>query len=474
MIWLIQLCAALLVLASASAVEAEPVTVVERAAILSALRAGAEPTPALSGPMTSDDLEAALLAHARVETGRIARPRTVNDLWAIAPTPRDLAGEWAAARAGGTVAEWIASLSVADPRYHGLVAARRDYAARVAAGGWASLASVEVLRPGDLGPQVEALRARLAAEGLAAQHPEASPDDLSVSDPPDMYGEALVAAVRRFQALRGLEADGVVGPATYAALNASAQSRLAQIDANLERWRWLPRPLPATRIEADVGAARAALFVDGVRVLDMRIIVGAPATKTPMFASQIETVVFNPPWNVPASIANGEILPRAARDPGYLARNNFTYRDGRLQQRPGPTNSLGQVKFDMPSPFGVYLHDTPGRSAFQRPVRTLSHGCMRLEKPRELATLLLASQGWTRDMVEAAIAQGQTRRVDLAVQVPVLVIYSTALVDAAGLHLLADPYGWDAQVTAALQSQVLGRLDRDMAPPQSECASQAD
>ena len=112
----------------------------------------------------------------------------------------------------------------------------------------------------------------------------------------------------------------------------------------------------------------------------------------PIFASQIETVVFNPPWNVPASIANGEILPRAARDPGYLARNNFTYRDGRLQQQPGPTNSLGQVKFDMPSPFGVYLHDTPGRAAFARPVRTLSHGCMRLEKPRELATLLLASE----------------------------------------------------------------------------------
>ncbi|OYW91119.1 MAG: hypothetical protein B7Z13_13365 [Caulobacterales bacterium 32-67-6] len=272
---------------------------------------------------------------------------------------------------------------------------------------------------------------------------------------PIVFDTALQDVVRRYQRRRGLEPDGVVGPATLAALNVSAEARLAQIDANLERWRWLPRPLPATRIEADVGAARAALFVDDVRVLDMRIIVGAPATKTPIFASQIETVVFNPPWNVPASIANGEILPRAARDPGYLARNNFTYRNGRLQQQPGPTNSLGQVKFDMPSPFGVYLHDTPGRAAFARPVRTLSHGCMRLEKPRELATLLLASQGWSREMVDQAIAEGQTQRVDLAARVPVLVTYSTAFVDGDGLHLLPDPYGWDAQLTAALQSQVL-------------------
>lgn len=466
MIWLIRLCVIALVLVSSHVVAAEPLTAGERAAILSALtRAGAPPPDAST--LASEDLEARLLAHARQEAGLIRQPTRLNALWSLVPPARDLVAEWTAARARGVGASWIAGLSPADARYHRLVAARQAYSAWVEAGGWPQLVAGTVLRPGDVGPEVEALRARLAAEGF-----EVPATTASVPFDPELFDPGLEAAVRSFQTLRGLEVDGVVGPATFAALNIDAEARLAQIDANLERWRWLPRPLPATRIEADVGAARAALFIDGVQVLEMRIIVGAPATKTPMFASRIETVVFNPPWNVPASITNGELLPRAARDPGYLARNNFTYQDGRLQQRPGPGNALGQLKFDMDSPFGVYLHDTPGRAAFERSSRTLSHGCMRLEKPRELAALLLARQGWTRKSLDEVIAQGQTRRVDLAAPVPVFVIYRTALADAAGLRLLPDPYGWDAQLTAALQSQAFAQAGRDMAPPQTECESQ--
>lgn len=456
-----RLAASLFLLLASPAAGAEPLTQAEARQVIEARQNSPEPVLAPATDMNPDQLWVLLMAHARRETGQTLRPSSLNALWALTPEPRNLAAEWDAARAGGKVADWLAALSPADPRYHRLMLARRDYAERVEAGGWPTLATAAVLRPGDSSPAITALRDRLALEGFLAPQTET----------PEAYDEGLAQVVLRFQGLRGLEQDAVVGPATLAALNVSAAVRLAQIDANLERWRWLPRPLPPTRIEADAGAARASLFIDGVSALDMRIIVGAPATKTPMFASAIETVVLNPPWNVPSSIAGAEILPRAARDRGYLARNNFTYQEGRLQQRPGPTNALGQVKFDMPSPFGVYLHDTPSRALFARRTRTLSHGCVRLEQPRELAALLLAGQGWTREMVDDVIAQGLTRRVPLTAPMPVLVIYSTAFVDEEGLHLLADPYGWDAQSLAALNSQSLAQLDRDMASPESECAS---
>jgi L,D-transpeptidase YcbB len=166
-------------------------------------------------------------------------------------------------------------------------------------------------------------------------------------------------------------------------------------------------------------------------------------------------VVINPPWNVPASIANAEILPRAARDPGYLTRNGFRYVDGRLQQRPGAANALGRLKFDLQSPYGVYLHDTPSKSAFARPTRTLSHGCMRLEQPQALAAWLLARQGWTPSRLEAAIGQGATQRIALQTPPPLLVVYRTAFGDRTGARLWPDPYGWDTALGAALgHSQV--------------------
>ena len=304
------------------------------------------------------------------------------------------------------------------------------------------------LQPETAGAGAAALRERLSAEGFAVE-----------AEAADIYDAALVAVVRTFQGLHGLEPDGIVGPATLAALNVSAQARLAQIDLNLERWRWSPRPPSPDRLEVDVGAATATLFQAGAPVLSMRVVVGDTAHPTPMFASQLEAVVLNPPWNVPASIASGELLPRAARDPGYLARHNYVFLGGRLQQRPGPDNALGQVKFDLPTPFGVYLHDTPGRAAFSRPVRTLSHGCMRLEKPRELAERLLAAQGWDRAALDAAIATGETQRIALAAPMPLVVTYRTAFVDEAGLHLLPDPYGWDARLARALAARpvVLGQ-----------------
>jgi murein L,D-transpeptidase YcbB/YkuD len=287
------------------------------------------------------------------------------------------------------------------------------------------------------------LRERLASEGYSSP----------TSATPDLFDAGLQAALANFQRHHALTDDGALAAATRAALNISAATRAEQIEANLERWRWLPHRLPPERIEVDVAGQTVRFLQADCETLSMKAVVGDPKHRTPMFASQVEAVTFNPPWNVPASIATAEILPKAAKDPGYLAANDFVFVEGRLQQKAGPKSALGQIKFELPSPFGVYLHDTPSKSAFARIRRDLSHGCMRLEKPSALAALLLAPQGWTPETIAAAIAAGRTQTVRLKTPTALYVLYWTARVDPAGLVAFSpDIYGWDQKLTEALDA----------------------
>lgn len=270
---------------------------------------------------------------------------------------------------------------------------------------------------------------------------------------PQVFEAPLVEALTAFQRRHGLQPDGVLGPTSRAALAVPAAARAAQLEANLERWRWLPRPLPSDRIEVDIGSQTAVVVLAGDPVLDMRVIVGDSRHHTPMFASQLDAVVFNPPWNVPASIASAEIAPRVARDPGYLARNRMVRTENGFRQAPGPGNALGRLKFDLVSPFGVYLHDTSARSLFALPARTLSHGCVRLERPNDLAVLLLTRQGWAPEDVQAAIDKGATRRITLDRPLPLFVVYWTATTgDDGWVRFADDPYGWDRKLLAALDA----------------------
>jgi murein L,D-transpeptidase YcbB/YkuD len=310
---------------------------------------------------------------------------------------------------------------------------------------------------GARGPAVRALRTRLAAEGY----------DAPAGHDPQVFDARLAAALADFQAHHGLAAGGSLNADTRAALDVPAADRLDQIEANLERWRWLPRQLPADRVEVDIAAATARLIQDGAETLAMKTVVGDPKHHTPSFASHLDSVVFNPPWNVPASIAQKEILPKAAKDPGYLAREDFVWVEGRLQQRAGPKSALGKVKFDLPSDFGVYLHDTPARSGFARRVRALSHGCMRLEKPRELAAALLAPQGWTPERVDSAIDGGKTATFRIAAKTPLFVLYWTAVADADGrVDFRPDVYGWDQELADALAER--RRAEAAKHPDQAE------
>lgn len=422
-------------------------TTEERRLIVATLLAADNP-PAGVEALDDPALAAALEWHAATQLGLRVRPSLIDRTWTIEPPRRDVAAELAAARKDGRLTQWLAALAPAHPGYQALRAERARYRSIIEAGGWLKMPFGLSLKEGDEGDRVEALRARLQAEGYV----------LAPSATPTLFDADLAEALRLFQRRHDLEEDGTLGAETRRALDVPAAERLAQLDANLERWRWLPRALPADRLDLDVAAAEAVRYAAGQPALTMRVIVGSPKHKTPMFVSYLDAVVFNPPWNVPASIARNEILPKAARDPGYLARNGYSRTPNGLQQRPGPGNALGFVKFDLPSPFGVYLHDTPGRSSFARRVRTLSHGCMRLEKPRELAEDLLAPQGWTRADIDRAIDTGATRRIELDRTLPLFVAYYTASVDADGRAVFRpDPYGWDARLLAALAAAERGR-----------------
>jgi len=429
-------------LASGAGPAAPPLTPAERGAIIDALRANCDPSSGEAIKFADSGLLEAVSEAAEAELAQRVRPSDVDRAWAYDPPRHDIAAELAAAREAGRLGAWLKSLSPSDPRYRALIAARCRYQAMTWSGGWRPLPAGLRVSLGEQRPDVKLLRQRLAAEGYLPRQATASVT----------FDESVQRGLRSFQQRHGLAANGLVDGKTLAALNVSAETRLQQIEVNLERWRWLARPLLANRAEVDVAAAQMTLYRDGVPALTMRAIVGDPRHHTPLFtAPRLQAVVFNPPWNVPDSIARAEILPKAAKNPGYLARENMTFVDGRLQQRPGPKNALGQLKIDFPSPFGVYLHDTPAKSLFGRAVRALSHGCMRLEKPRELAAALLANQGWTAERIDAAIAQGATQRVELKGAPPLFVIYTTAEADASGaVTFRPDPYGWDDRLRAAL------------------------
>lgn len=410
----------------------------ERAVVVQALKG----TPEAAVADTSDlALWSALIAYAERETGQRLRAKELDRTWALQGPARNLDKELRAAHEEGRLAAAIASLPPQSPRFRALLAERARYARIVAAGGWAPMPSGAVLRPDAQDPRLPALRDRLIAEGYL-------PTSALTAT---RYDTRLQAAVVDFQRRHGLVDDGKISTETLAALNMTAERRLAQIDANLERWRWQPAVLPGDRIEVDIGRAQAMLVQGDLTTLQMRIIVGDLKHKTPLFASRLEAVIFNPPWRVPDSIAKAELLPKAARNPGYLAANDFVFDNGRLVQKPGPKNALGQIKFDLPSPFGVYLHDTPAKSLFARRMRALSHGCMRLEKPKELAVQLLAGQGWTPEQIDAAIAAKATKQVNLVKPIPLFVNYFTAFTDARGLvNFVPDSYGWDDDLIAAM------------------------
>ena len=230
---------------------------------------------------------------------------------------------------------------------------------------------------------------------------------------------------------------------------AEALRRARQIAINLERLRWLPRQMPPDRLVVDTTIAQLQLFRDDTPVFTTRVVVGEVDKQTPELQSVVSDVLFNPPWNIPPSIIRKEILPRLAGNRGYLAAHHMRWRGPMaIQQEAGPYSALGRLKFEMNDRFDVYLHDTPEKWRFQAADRMMSHGCVRVESPRELASLLL---GWSAEAIDKAIDTDRTHSRRLPKPVPVFIIYRTAVVESDGaIAFRGDPYDRDGAVWAAL------------------------
>ncbi|MEM7567233.1 MAG: L,D-transpeptidase family protein, partial [Pseudomonadota bacterium] len=318
------------------------------------------------------------------------------------------------------------------------------------------------LRRGIADPRVTLLRERL---GVLEQGDS--------NDTEAVFDETLESAVRAFQAENGLLADGIVGPRTLAALNGSAGARRESIIANMERWRWLPRDLGTRYVHVNIPEYRVWMMEpDGDAGYEAsytgRVVVGKPKNATPIFSDEIEHVVTNPYWNVPYSIASGEMLPKLKRDPGYYAKRGYdtisasgkivnpynvnwnaisARRLGyRFRQRPGRNNALGNVKFLFPNDHAVYLHDTNARSLFSRSQRAFSHGCVRLHEPFVFAEALLASEPkFSAGSLKRSLG-GKERWFNTTDHIPVHITYFTVVADESGeLDFAGDIYGIDRQ-----------------------------
>jgi len=304
------------------------------------------------------------------------------------------------------------------------------------------------------------------------------PADAVVSADATVYQGALVEAIKNFQRRHGREPDGRIGAQALADLNVPLSVRVRQMQLVLERWRWLPLSYNASPIVANIPEFRLRAYDENFKVaVTMNVVVGkAYGHDTPIFVDRMEYLVFRPYWSVPYSIARAEFFSRIARDPEYLAKKGFEVVDSRQQvvasgtvssdvleqlragklfirQKPGPKNSLGLVKFIFPNNFNIYMHDTPEQEFFSRSRRDFSHGCIRLERPADLAAFVLRNNpGWDMDRVHAAMKGDSTQQVNLARPIPVLILYGTVIVPEDGLvHFYDDIYGHDAALDQVLQ-----------------------
>ncbi|CAM3680321.1 L,D-transpeptidase [Xenorhabdus thuongxuanensis] len=370
-----------------------------------------------------------------------------------------------------SIFSYITSLSPNHPMYENM---RKEILAQLAdQQPWAEFSFQGALRPGQSSESVIALRKILSRSGIL--------DLSSAKSDNKVYGKELTEAVKRFQALHGLSADGVIGKSTKVWLNTTPQTRARIMALNIQRLRIIPGNIP-TGILVNIPNYSLFYYLDGKEALSSKVVVGRPSRKTPIMSSELNNVVINPPWNVPTSMTRKDIAPRAMRDPGYfrtrgytvfsswsndakvidpssinwsvITPSNFPYR---IKQAPGPTNSLGRFKFNMPNSEAIYLHDTPNQASFGREMRAVSSGCVRVNKAPELANMLLGDAGWDKTKVNSSLKTWSTKYVNIPQKIPVFLYYQTAWVDEGGKPQYRDDI-YDYDVKARQHSESFSKI----------------
>jgi len=396
--------------------------------------------------------------------GRI-NPLLVNKTWTITPKRINEAEMLMKLASADDPMAIFTELEPKHPEFHRLKAAlaKFDEHANI---DQVSIPEGKTLKPGMTDERVPLLRQRL---GVA--EPDV-PETAGAEAAPDLtYDAELVAAVKTFQESLDLTADGIAGPATIAALNGGMAATKDDIIANMERWRWEPEDFGKFHVFVNLPEFRLRIMEDGEQKYTTRVVIGTPKNQTPVFSDEIEHIVVNPYWNVPASIKANEIRPHLLANPNYLAGQNMEMLSGgkvinaaaidwtttninnfHVRQKPGAGNALGQVKFLFPNQHDVYLHDTPSKSLFSRSYRAYSHGCVRVENPMEFADYLTAHEpGVTRASLEGLFGSKETW-VNVKNHIPVHLTYFTLRVDEDGtIRSYGDVYGANKKVIELLK-----------------------
>lgn len=381
-------------------------------------------------------------------------PRKLFEVYTVPMSKADVVAGLGQAVEQGGVRQWLAGLAPQDAEYRALSDAYLAYRQKAGQERKSAIAAGEQIKPGKRDPRVARIREGLRANGYlaagpaapAGTDPKAKEGEARAPGAGDVYTLEMVAAVRKVQADYGIEADGVIGNSTIEALNTGARDRARILAVNLERRRWLDRSPPPTRIDVNTAAAELHYFKDGTEKDRRRVVVGQPDWETPELGSPIARLVANPPWTVPDSIAEKEILPKGA---AYMAKENIVMKNGRLVQEPGPKSALGLVKLDMINDEQIYLHDTPAKALFASAQRHASHGCTRVENAVEFARLLAQDDG-KLEAFDKALATKEETAVELSRQIPVRLLYHSAYLDGGRVVFRTDPYAWDDKVAEAL------------------------